>query len=618
MYCRGESSAAVTRCRSELRLTSGSVKSVTGEVWAHAAVGTVKARPAIQRESLMDSAYPKPGALSSKYPVGENGAAIRPAGMTSVTSAPRRAVLTLHSVPVLRLKKPRAAPAEVNTVPPPMNAPAQVFAALVVVGAVSFLPLGTRFQEADILAEKIDKRAFAQRATDAALTASRTAAAQQDPAAGGGAAERIPAGVSAAVASATIAEIQALDGKMLSSRRIVELLDKLMQLPESHMEEARAAIEQSKNMVLTGFLASALYSRWGELNPEAAKIALQDASKSGNPVFKFAGAAALAGGWMEKDPDAFIKWVTEKPEGEDRVSEEMRRVMMDSALAGMANIDSATAEKLIAAAPKERRAWMIMDMAEHNPNIDPKDAAARALAEAGEDNGQRSSIHWRLARNLADKDPQEAFKYAETLPENERGNYYQAGFESWMKKDKAEAMKWITSQPENVQTNAVRGMRGEFDDMSYAETMKFAEQLGGKASEEVWFSALNEKARDEPQAALEYLPNVPEDRRHFSYNEIANEWTKKDPEAASEWIYDLEAGKEKDHAIQGMVQELKGKEPDSSTIWASTITDEGMRNRLVTESAKVWLRRDRDAATEWINNSETLSEELKNKLLPPP
>ena len=31
-----------------------------------------------------------------------------------------------------------------------------------------------------------------------------------------------------------------------------------------------------------------------------------------NPIYKFAGAAALAGGWMEKDPDAMIKWLTEK------------------------------------------------------------------------------------------------------------------------------------------------------------------------------------------------------------------------------------------------------------------------------------------------------------------
>jgi len=499
-----------------------------------------------------------------------------------------------------------------------MNAPAQVLAAFALAGAVAILPLSARFQEAGFLREKVEKRtAGAPNSGNAMAGTSANGAQKPGPASAPAQDERIPPGMPSVNAAEVIAELTALDGKMLSSRRIVELLDKVMSLPESHMEEARAAIENLKNMVLTGFLASALYSRWGELNPEGAKTALEGASKSGNPIFKFAGAAALAGGWMEKDPDAFIKWVTESKEGENQATKEMRQTMMNAALAGMANIDPATAEKLIASAPKERRAWMIMDMAEKDPNSDPRDAATRALAEAGDDSGQRNSVHWRLARMLADKDPQEAIKYAETLPEKERGNYYQSGFEAWIKKDKAEAIKWVTQQPESVQTDSVRGMRGQFDDMNYDETVKFADQLGRKAGEEVWFTALNEKARKNPEEALAYLPNVPEDRRHFSYQEISNEWTKKNSQAASEWIYDLEPGKEKDHAIEGMVRELKGKEPDSSTIWAASIEDEKMRERLVQENARVWLKRDRPAAEEWINNAENLSDSFKDKLLAP-
>ena len=64
-----------------------------------------------------------------------------------------------------------------------------------------------------------------------------------------------------------------------------------------------------------------------------------------------------------------------------------------------------------------------------------------------------------------------------------------------------------------------------------------------------------------------------------------------------------------------MVRELRSKEPDSSTIWASTISDEGMRDRLVTENAKTWMKRDEAAATEWINATDTISEEVRTKLL---
>ena len=498
-----------------------------------------------------------------------------------------------------------------------MKASAQIFTALAATGAVAFLPLSTRFQEAGLLRDRVAHRTLAAKpggTPGTAVAAAKDKAAKDKSAASS---ERIPAPVSAPDASRIIAELKALDGKMLPTRRIVELLDAVMSLPESHLAEAQTAIEAQKNMVLSGFLCSALFSRWGELNPEGARTALETASKSGNMIVKFAGAASLAGGWMEKDPDAFIKWVTEEKQGESKDGTEMRRVMMEAALHGMANVDAATAEKFIASSPKERRPGMIMEMAANNPDMDPREAATRALAEAGDDSGQRQGVHWRLSRMLAEKDPQEAITYAETLKPDERHTYYETAFSSWLKKDKAGAMQWIGSQPEDVQKDAVRGARGEFDDMSYDETAKMAGGVSTAAAGELWANALNEKARKNPQEALTYLPNVDEDRRPFSYSGIATEWTKKDPIAASEWIDGLEAGKEKDYAIQGMVQELHSKDPSSSTIWASSVEDESMRERLVQENAKLWLKRDRPAAEDWINNAPTLSDALKDKLLAP-
>ena len=64
-----------------------------------------------------------------------------------------------------------------------------------------------------------------------------------------------------------------------------------------------------------------------------------------------------------------------------------------------------------------------------------------------------------------------------------------------------------------------------------------------------------------------------------------------------------------------MVRELRTKEPDSSTMWASSIGDERMRGLLVTENARTWLKRDRAAAEEWINTTETISQEQKDKIL---
>lgn len=148
MYCRGESSAAVTRWRSEARLMSGSVKSDTGAtgVWARAAERMVNARPAKVRGSLMPSNYRKPGSLSSGDPAAKGGDAVRPAVARYETSSPPATVPALRSCAASRLKSAHTALADLNTVTTFMNPPAQVFAALAVAGAVSFLPLGTRFR----------------------------------------------------------------------------------------------------------------------------------------------------------------------------------------------------------------------------------------------------------------------------------------------------------------------------------------------------------------------------------------------------------------------------------------------------------------------------------------
>lgn len=492
-----------------------------------------------------------------------------------------------------------------------MNTPAQILSGLAAAGAIALFPLTSRFSEASALEETAARQAKT-RALAAPAGVAEAGAAGGAPAVSN--AGRIPPGVSAAEASQTVLELAALDGKMLSSRQIVAILEKVMNLPASHMEEARAVIQNSKNPVIGAFLYSGLFARWGELDPEAARTALE-AGTGGNPILKFAGAASLAGGWMEKDPDSLIKWLTEEKEGLTAQEKELRSTMMNGILGGMAEVDNAMAERLIAAAPKDRRPWMIMDMAERDPSIDPREAAARALAEAGDDEGQRSSINWRVGRMLADRDPMEAIRYAEEQPEKERGQTYEAALSSWLQKDEKEAMKWLKEQPENVQTDAVKGMRGQLKDMSYDEVAKLTTEVTPAAANNLWKISLDQTANKDPEAALQYLPNISESDRPNSYREIAQSWTKKDPEAASSWIDPLPPGKEKDQAISGMVGELKSKEPDSSTIWASTISDENLRERLVNENAKIWLRRDRAAAEEWIQSSETLTDEQRAKLL---
>jgi hypothetical protein len=320
---------------------------------------------------------------------------------------------------------------------------------------------------------------------------------------------------------------------------------------------------------------------------------------------------------MEKDPATLLKWLGESkattgPRGKDR---ELRQVMMESLLMGMAPLDPSTSDMLIASAPQYRRARMIMDMAERDPDADPRAAASRAMMEAGNDKRQREEINRRAGQILADRDPKEALKFAEELPAEERGSTYPATFDSWLRKDKPEALKWLKSQTPEVQTSAVDGMRREVRDMSYDEITRFNRDVSPEAGANVMRIAVDENARRNPQEALRYLPGMSDEQRPNGYQQIASEWTKKDSQAASEWIDPLPPGKEKDSAIQGMTWELRDKDPASSTIWASTVGNSSMREQLVNENARAWLKRDPDAAKEWINGTDTLTDDQRAAIL---
>ncbi len=503
-----------------------------------------------------------------------------------------------------------------------MKAPAQILTALAIAGAAAYYPLSTRFQEAARLHETAQKRTLIKGTAsgDAAGARGKEGAGGKEGDAKKEAAGRIPAGVPAAEADRILRELSGLDGKMMSSRQILALLEKIMSLPASHMEEAQTVIQGSKNPIMGAFLISALYSRWGELDPEAAKVALESSS-GGNPIFKFAGAAALAAGWLEKDPDSLLKWLATQPAGGERrgrgpgMGGDMRQIMTESLLTGMGTTDPDTTEKLIASLPQRRRADAVMDMAERDPESDPREAAARAMVEAGDNPEQKEQVNRRLGRLLAERDPKEAIQYASELPENERGDTYRAAMDSWMRKDKAEATKWLKEQTPEVQLSAVQGMRREVGDMSYDEATSWSQQVSPQAGQEVIRMAMQENARRDPEAALRYLPDMTDETRPGGYEQIATEWTRKDAMAASEWIEPLPVGPEKDRAIQGMVQELRRTDPSSSTVWAASVNDEKMRTNLVTENATLWLKREPEAAAAWINETDTLTDDQKDHLL---
>jgi hypothetical protein len=493
-----------------------------------------------------------------------------------------------------------------------MRAAFQIPIGLAAAAAAAFVPLSSARDDLNLTRTRTAKLAALP---DAQLPAIDPATGKPI-APGKSAPSRIPPGASPAEASATITLLGSLDGKLLSTRDIIDALERVMNLPASHMDDALAVLKDIKAPALSGFLFSALFSRWGELDPDEARAKLADVGS--NPFARYAGTASLASGWLEKDPDTFISFLTDKSGKPDPKLDEMRKLMAGSLFSGMNVLDPATADRLIAASPPDKRAELILQVAQNNPDIDLSAAGERALAEA-RNADDRAGVHSRIARIMAERgDPANAISYASSLSESkERKASYDSSLNLWMKEDKDAATAWIKSQPIDIQAEAAGGLRGSVNGMSSSELSSFANNVDPSVQPQLWSMAVRGAADRDPADAVNFLPNVKPEDRPQSYQTVAESWTKKDPEAASGWVDQLPQGNEKDKAIVGLTSSVGSKEPDSAAMWASTISDPEIRAVTTEKYATDWLKRDPAAAAQWIQQAPALAPEQKLRLLQP-
>lgn len=122
-------------------------------------------------------------------------------------------------------------------------------------------------------------------------------------------------------------------------------------------------------------------------------------------------------------------------------------------------------------------------------------------------------------------------------------------------------------------------------------------------------------SKSDPSSAARWAESFPEGRlREEALHQVARQWSFEGPEEAITWINDLAAGAGRDKALAGYVQTIDGSRPDLAAHWALEIDSPIDREQWVIHAAGRWMQRDRQAATEWIQQTE-LPEEIKARLL---
>ncbi len=83
----------------------------------------------------------------------------------------------------------------------------------------------------------------------------------------------------------------------------------------------------------------------------------------------------------------------------------------------------------------------------------------------------------------------------------------------------------------------------------------------------------------------------------------ACDWCSKDRAAATQWMQSLPAGPNKDLVAVGMSRALAANDPQAAMDMATGIADKGIRTKAQKKVVEQWSKKDPAAATQWINSS---------------
>ena len=124
-------------------------------------------------------------------------------------------------------------------------------------------------------------------------------------------------------------------------------------------------------------------------------------------------------------------------------------------------------------------------------------------------------------------------------------------------------------------------------------------------------------AFSDPAAATKWSATLPAEERATALAESVGTWAHEDPTAAGQWLgaYD---GPGRDEAVQNFTLNVASKDPATALSWAATISDPKLRASSEQQIAGDWLKQNPQAATTWIRNSSLPAEEKTRLLTPGP
>jgi hypothetical protein len=375
----------------------------------------------------------------------------------------------------------------------------------------------------------------------------------------------------------TIESISKMPG---NSGRVQALLDLYANLSPDQFESEAGKLEDlpMSERMLASFL---LFGRWAETDPTAAMAFSNTMGFAGGFV-----RPTILQSWASTDPAGAAKYLASNPR-------EFAMMGMGRGPMGGQNGTSIIASEWAKQDPAGALSWA-------NGLSSDKDQALRAVVS-----------------EVAKTDPKKASEMLASMTGIEKGRAYRNVATEYGASNFSEAQAWVRTLPADEQAEAMASAIGGLSNKDPNEAARqLALMQAGEAKDRVLSEVVGDLARLDPKAASDLLKSQGSEQGVIDgVGELMPSWVSKDAAGALAFANSLDAGDARDSALQSYVWSNTTSAPSDLVRVAETIADEGDRQRTLGVAAARWMREDETAAKEYIQQSTTLSDDAKQRLI---
>jgi hypothetical protein len=160
---------------------------------------------------------------------------------------------------------------------------------------------------------------------------------------------------------------------------------------------------------------------------------------------------------------------------------------------------------------------------------------------------------------------------------------------------------------------AIEGLAQSSPELAAAEIAKMTD---ADARRDAIPTVAKNYARTDVRGSMDWLNSLNDDEaKRNSMREVMPIWAASDNAAALEFIKGQTAPEVKDRAAESYIWSNRTSSPSQLVEVAGMITDEGDRSRATGIVAARWMQEDKAAATEFINGSDAINDEMKERLI---